>query len=163
MKSFIISAIAGLFLFSASAFADCQYSDGTWAPEGTKSADNKICRNGEWVRFAAGGVPVGGGAIQIHQMNSNAFGFDYTFAMDNWNNISGIVVTNTFGYKMTNTNGYCPIYLEAGDKVVSINGINLLNEYSIQQAIQSAVQGMTVRFVNIRNGNWQTYYCQNGL
>ena len=48
MKSFIISAIAGLFLFSASAFADCQYSDGTWAPEGTKSADNKICRNGEW-------------------------------------------------------------------------------------------------------------------
>jgi phosphomannomutase len=112
---------------------------------------------------AAGGVPVGGGAIQIHQMNSNAFGFDYTFAMDNWNNISGIVVTNTFGYKMTNTNGYCPIYLEAGDKVVSINGINLLNEYSIQQAIQSAVQGMTVRFVNIRNGNWQTYYCQNGL
>jgi hypothetical protein len=101
----------------------------------------------------------------IHQSNASALGLNYTWAYNNFGGIDGLVVTQPYGFRLSGYTGWCPLGLEAGDKIIQINGVQLINEYAVSNAIQNTryTGFASVSFVNIRSGAYETRACQGAL
>jgi hypothetical protein len=99
-----------------------------------------------------------------HYPNSNLLGFQYSFAFDNWGNTSGIVVTGNY-FRALTAQGFCPRFLEPGDKLLRMNGIALVNEWAVKSAIDATMQynHIYIEFINIRTGAYDQFQCYRSL